>query len=713
MSLNIKVILIWTWLTHVMLKKLFLLGILSLSLILLSNNASAQSNESLTFSSKSTIVGEHFNGGMMWIAIEGDKVTTIAQWTLGRSLIHSNILPSSECESPYSICLEATVTDSQNSAAVKPGDKFIIKVDLENKKQMIVGKSGVLENIEIVLEVNKIYKSSEISTISVSENTRPNILVIVLDDTGFADLAFTGSEISTPNLSSLRNEGKLFTNFHVLPTCSPTRSVLMTGVDNHLNGLGTMTEFTADNQKGMPGYEGHLNDNVITIPQLLQDNGYHTYMTGKWHLAYGAFDPTQDWEKWSRYDPHAKGFEESFTVEIPGGHFSNTPEAPGHIPIATRNGEQVEYPQRYIDDVFTDYMIQFIDKNYGDGKPMFMYLSFWNNHWPIQAPQEYISKYDGVYDVGWDKIREQRFERQKELGLIPQYMELSPRISLVPAWDSLNATQQKQEAKKMEIFAAMLDSLDHNVGRTVDHLKETGEYDNTVIFVFADNGAESTDPTKKVGHDSTTPEEYQTWLNTHYNNDFENWGNGDSFLGIGLGWAQVGNTPLLREKAFQTEGGTRVPMLVKLARTDQESSSNAFSRVADVAATILDYAQVQHPGTDYNGQKIHPMEGKSLKSILDDEAESVYDENDPVGAELFGNSALYKGNWKASIHFFPLGDGMWKLYDLAQDIAEQNDLSDEYPEILDQMIKDYNDYAKRVGVVPPIGLEAPREADTG
>lgn len=687
------------------------LGILVL-LVLNTNTVFAQADESLIFSAKGIVVGEHFTGGTMWTAIEGEQATTIAQWNLGRSLIHSDVMPISDCEPNYSICLEATVTDSQNSAAAKTGDQFIVKIDPENNKQIIVGKSGVLADIEVVLELNKIYRLPEASTISVSEDLRPNILVIVLDDTGFADLAFTGSEIPTPNLDSLRNEGKLFTNFHTLPTCSPTRSVLMTGVDNHLNGLGTMTEFTADNQKGVPGYEGYLNDDVVTIPQLLKDNGYHTYMTGKWHLAYGIADPTQDWEKLSKYDPHARGFEETFSVEIPGSHFTDVGAGPGHIPIATRNGELVEYPQQYIDDVFTDHMIQFIDKNHGDGKPMFMYLAFWNNHWPIQAPQEYIKKYDGVYDIGWDKIREQRFEKQKELQLVPQNMELSPRNGLVPAWDSLNATQQELEAKKMEIFAAMLDSLDNNVGRVITHLKENGDYDNTIIVVFADNGAESTDPTKKALH-STGDVDYEAWLESYYDNSLENLGNGNSFIGIGLGWAQVGNTPLLREKGFQTEGGTRVPMIVKLAGENQESTSNAFSRVADVAATVLDYAQVQHPGIDYNDQKIHPMDGKSLKPILEGNDQTIYADDEPVGAEFVGNSVLYKGDWKASRHLPPMGDGNWKLYNLSEDIAEQNDLSDEYPEILDQMIKDYDDYAIKVGVVPPIGLDIPREADTG
>jgi arylsulfatase len=235
-----------------------------------------------------------------------------------------------------------------------------------------------------------------------------------------------------------------------------------------------------------------------------------------------------------------------------------------------------------------------------------------------------------------------------------------------------------------------------------------------MIIVFADNGAESSDPTKKVLHSSGDSEmDFEKWLHATYDNSFENWGNGNSMIGIGLGWAQVGNTPLLREKGYETEGGIRVPMLVKLPGKDQETSSDAFSRVTDVAVTILDYAQVQHPGTTYNDQQIHPIEGKSLRPILDDGAQRVYEEDEPVGAELFGNSALYKGNWKASKHVPPFGDGNWKLYNLADDIAEQNDLSAEYPEMLDQMIKDYDEYAKRVGVIPPIGLEIPREADTG
>lgn len=658
--------------------------------------------EPTTFRAKGTVTGEHFNGGRIWTSINGDMATTITQWSLGRALIHSNVIPSTECESSFTICLEATITDVKNSAAVKQGDKFLIAIDPENNKQIITGKIGFLENTPVVVTLDKIY--SQVIHETTAKDTRPNILVVVLDDTGFADLAFTGGEIPTPTLDSLRTEGKLFTNFHTLPTCSPTRSVLMTGVDNHLNGLGTMVEVMAENQKGKPGYEGYLNDNVVTIPQLLKDSGYHTYMTGKWHLAYGGLDPKQNWEKWSKYDPHARGFEETFSVELPGGHFSNLGLNSGHIPIALRNGQEVDYPQQYIDDVFTNNMIQFMDKNQGDGKPMFMYLAFWNNHWPIQAPQEYIKKYEGKYDAGWDKIREQRFERQKELGLFPENTTLTPRYPMVPAWDSLNATEQKQQAKKMEIYAAMLDSLDHNLGQVIDHLKQTGQYDNTIIFVFADNGAEASDPTKVAAH-GADPVEYRHYADTRFNNTVSNWGNSDSVLGIGLGWSQVGNTPLFREKGLQTEGGTRVPMIVKLTGKNAESSSDAFSRVADVPSTILDYAQVEHPGTTYNGHQIHPMEGKSLRPILEGTANAVYGENEPVAAELFGNSAVYKGNLKALLLAPPTTDGKWRLYDLSQDVGEQNDISAKYPDKLDEMIKDYNDYAKRVNIVTPEGFD--------
>lgn len=674
----------------------------------------AQQSADSNFASKGkTAYSSHFPGIIIWTQIKGSDGTFVFHGLDDELVVlRTTLTPSGECDQGL-FCYDSTVNKAKNSQAIQVGDTFKITIDTATNTENVSFLSGFLENVDVKISLTKIKtKPIPVITETDTKEKRPNILVVVLDDTGFADLAFTGSEVPTPNLDSLRKEGKLFTNYHVLPTCSPTRSVLMTGVDNHLIGFGTMAEALVDNQKGKPGYEGYLNDSVATIPQLLQDNGYHTYMTGKWHLAYGAFDPTKDWEKWTRYDPHARGFEETLSIEIPGSHFTNLGEGPGHVPIATRNGEQVDYPQEYIDDVFTDYMIEFMDKNHGDGKPMFMYLAFWNNHWPIQAPQEYIKKYDGVYDIGWDKIREQRFEKQKELGLIPQDLELPSRNSLVPAWDSLNATQQEQEAKKMEIFAAMLDSLDNNVGRAVNHLKEIGEYDNTMIIVFADNGAESTDPTKKV-LDSPEGLDFDTWLETTYDNNFENWGNENSMIGIGLGWAQVANTPLYREKGFETEGGTRVPMVIKLPYDNEESSTNAFSRVMDVSATILDYTVIEHPGTTYNGNQIHPIEGKSLRPILESDAQRIYDEDEPVGAELFGNSALYKGDWKILKLVPPMGDGKWNLYNLAEDVREQNDLSEEYPDLLEEMIKDYEEYAKRVGVVPPEGLYIPRESGTG
>ena len=688
-------------------ESIFLILTLVFSLITI-NPVLAESQTS--FFAKGIVTGEHFENAVMWTGIKDTEGIFINQWELGRTKIHTTLSPMETCEPEYKICKNAIVVESTNSAAVSVGDRFTIKIDSENKKQVITGIEGFLENVDIVIDFTKIYDRTNYKSVSYTD-TRPNILLVVLDDVGFADLSITGSEIPTPTFDSLRNEGKLFTNFHTLPTCSPTRSVLMTGVDNHLNGLGTMTEMMAPNQIDQPGYEGYLNDDVVTVPQLLQDHGYHTYMTGKWHLSYGAFDPTDNWEKWLEYSPHARGFEETFSVELPGSHFTDIGLNEGHIPVALRNNEVVDYPQTYIDDVFTDYMIEFINKNESDEKPMFMYLSFWNAHYPIQAPEDYIKKYEGMYDAGWDVIREQRLEKQKELGLISQEMVLPPRNDWIPAWDALNATQQKQESKKMEIYAAMIDSIDDNLGRVVDHLKAIDQYDNTVIFVFADNGAEATDPTK-VGH-GADPKTYHQWLENTYNNEFPNWGNGDSYLGIGAGWAQVGNNPLFREKGYQTEGGTLVPMIVKIPEQNFHSKTDAFSRVADVSATILDYAQIQHSGEMYNGQKIYPMNGKSLKPILDGDLEKIYGDDEPIGSELFGNSALYKGDWKALYLDPPMGDGTWKLFNLAQDRGEQNNLSTQNPEKLDELIRDYEDYAKRVGVITPEGLEIHVESDIG
>jgi len=541
------------------------------------------------------------------------------------------------------------------------------------------------------------------------EDTRPNILLIVLDDVGYSDLGFTASEISTPVMNSLANSEIFMTNYHVSPTCSPTRAMMLTGVDNHQAGLGTMNEFRTDNQIGKPGYETYLNYDVVTVSTLLHDAGYHTYMSGKWHLSYGGSvkNIEDDLEEWAKYDPYARGFEETFSVALPGSHFNEIGITYGHTGFYTRNSERVSLPDDfYSANSYTNYLIEMIDQNHGDGKPMFMYLPFWTSHFPLHAPDEYIQKYDGVYDKGWDEIRKERFETQKELGLIPQELELPPRLDAVPSWEELTPEEQKFEAKKMQVFAGMTDVMDYNIGRVIDYLKEIEEYENTLIFIFSDNGAESTDILNKAFH--TDDEElYQEWM-TQFDNSLENIGNETSNISLGLGWAQVGSTPLHREKGYLTEGGTRVPMIVKLPGDSVSLKTNAFSTVMDITPTILDYANVEHPGNFYDGREVHTMDGKSLKPLFESETARIYAEDEPIGMELFGNQALFKGDWKALLLVPPFGDTEWRLYNLNEDVRELNDLSSEYPELLEEMIMDYDDYAERVGVIPPEGLEVPR-----
>jgi len=537
------------------------------------------------------------------------------------------------------------------------------------------------------------------------EDKRPNILVILLDDVGFSDLGFTAGEIDTPVMNSLAENEILLTNFHVSPTCSPTRAMMLTGVDNHLNGLGTMAEHLAKNQEGVPGYETYLNYNVVTAPTLLRDAGYNTFMTGKWHLSYGHTmnTSTTDFDAWAKYDPYARGFSETFTAVVPGGHMGIHQSLPGIDAIYNRNGEKVELPDDFwTAKAYTAYMIDFIDMHHNDGKPMYMYLAFWESHWPLQVPQEYIDKYDGVYDKGWDEIRKERFELQKELGLIDPNMELPPRLDEIPSWDELTPVEQAIQAKKMQVFAGMTDAMDENIGRLIQHLKNIGEYDNTLIFIFSDNGAEAVD-SSKLGVTGEEADVFIHWL-SRFDNSLENIGAEDSYVSLGLGWAQVGSTPLHREKRFTTEGGTLAPMIVKLPNNSVNQKSHAFSHVVDITPTILDYADVEHPGNYYDGRDINPLTGKSLRPLLEGKTDRIYGDDEPFGAELFGNRALYKGNWKILYTMPPIGDETWQLFNLAKDIRELNDLSNQFPEKLQELINDYNEYAERVGIIHPEGF---------
>ncbi|MBW2172859.1 MAG: arylsulfatase, partial [Deltaproteobacteria bacterium] len=508
---------------------------------------------------------------------------------------------------------------------------------------------------------------------------------IVADDLGYSDIGAFGGEIASPTLDALAKEGLQFTNFHVLPTCSPTRSVLFSGIDNHRAGVGTMGEVKTPEMEGHPGYVGHLNFEVAALPEVLKANGYHTYMAGKWHLGHEE-----------ETSPHARGFEETFILAPGGGsHWSDRkPLSPPQTMIYRRNGKVVEslpkdfYSTRY----YTDILLQWIKQNHGDGNPFFAYLSYTAPHDPLHAPKEYIDKYRGKYDDGWDLLREKRLQRLKDLGIIHKNARPFPRLASVKAWDEMSPKERREAARDMEVYAAMIDYMDEQIKRVFDYLKEVGEYDNTMIIFFSDNGANGAMPTAYPGY----TDEY---LNS-FDNSLENRGLVNSFIETGPGWAQASMTPSRMFKSFTAEGGIRTPFLVKTPGkvANAGTMNHSFFHVRDIMPTILDLAGVAH-SEEFEGRKVRPLQGKSVLELLEGKADSPYAEASQVGYELFGLKAFFVGDWKILLMPHPFGTGEWELYNIKQDPAEMNDLSSEYPEKIKEMVALWEQYKKDNGVL--------------
>lgn len=515
-------------------------------------------------------------------------------------------------------------------------------------------------------------------------DARPNLILIVADDLGLGDIGSFGSEIETPNIDSLAAQGSRLTSFHSLPTCSPTRSVLLTGVDNHLNGMGTMAEDRLPHHQSLPGYVGHLNQDVVTVARLLQDSGYHTYMTGKWHLG---FEPP--------LRPHSRGFEHTFALlNGTANHFND--QGPNAVqPRATysRNGQVVDRPEGYSSELFTGQMLQLIEANKEDGQPFFAYLSFTAPHWPLQAPEITIEKYMGRYDSGWDAIREQRFQRLKKLGLIPEDLQLPGRLPEVPAWSDLSPDEQRNEAKKMAIYAAMVDNLDANVGRLIQYLKDIGQYDNSVIMFMSDNG---TDP-----YDRSERGIYREFFAANnYDNSYQNMGAGNSYPFYGPGWAQAGSVHQSYYKFLPTEGGMRTPFILRLPGVSGEGRTmDAFVSVLDITPTLLDLAEVKHLRTSYKERKVYTPTGRSMLPYLKGDEDALYGADEPVSFELFGHASVFMGNWKAVRIRAPWGDNSWSLFNLESDPAEQIDLSAFEPEQLAVLTTAYEQYRTANGVI--------------
>jgi arylsulfatase A-like enzyme len=525
-------------------------------------------------------------------------------------------------------------------------------------------------------------------------DARPNIVLIVADDMGYADMGAFGGEIRTPNLDTLAQQGVRFTNFYTSTTCSPTRSMLFSGTDNHIAGLGNMDELLAPNQRGAPGYEGVLNDRVVAFPQLLKDAGYHTYMVGKWHLG-----------KAPERIPAARGFERDFSILQGGGSYFDDTGINARSPksIFTRDGKYVaKLPRKYYaTQEFTDTMIEFIESNRGDEKPFFAYVAHQAPHDPYHLPKKWMRRYSTQYDQGWDIIRKQRVKRMIEMGIIPEGTQPAERMWFLPQATNLAPGARAMAARKMELYAAMVENMDHHIGRLMNYLKSIGEYDNTLFVFCSDNGAEGSDLGALMrGRKGSL--NYLFYAMNWSQTDPNAWGRPESYASAGAAWAQVSAAPFRLYKGWLAEGGIRSPLVVSGAgvRLPAGRINNGLMHVMDVAPTLLDIAGVDHPSR-YKGREVVPPQGKSWKAMLAGETESARGSEEWLGWELWGNRAIRKGNWKLMWLWKPMGIEDWELYDLSKDPGETQDVGDQYPEKKKELLALWDEYVKTNNVILP------------
>jgi arylsulfatase A-like enzyme len=583
---------------------------------------------------------------------------------------------------------------------------------------------------------------------------QPNILLIQADDMGYSDLGCMGSEIATPNLDQLAGNGRILTNHHTGTVSAIQRAMLMSGTDHHLVGLGTMGP-PGDERTGLPGYETYLNDRALSVADLLQDAGYHTYIAGKWHL--GSATPTDGDPKAVGKSPDQWGFERSYTVlaGFAKNHFGYEPEG---SKAWTEDGNYVRPPNGVHSATnITNKLLEYVDSNVGDGKPFFAYATYISPHWPLQVPEPWLSMYADKYDVGYHAIREARIARQRELGILPEGADaapLTPETLVAPPgvsgtnyinpfntvgagytayhpgvidkdWASLSDLEKKAQARYMEIYAGMVTHMDAEVGRLIQHLKDIGEYDNTFIIFHSDNGADGwpMDATKDpaVWDEKMAQEPAYSALGT----ETPPAGATQRGLQYGQRWAQVSNTPLSRSKGFQTEGGIRTPAIVKAPGQKKGFPFyDKFTHSVDEFATLLEVAGAHAPCEEapenidpvtgenlnegmllYEGRTVHPPVGHSFFKVTKSATRSSI-QHEAFGTETYGRAAVYSadGKWKISWTepAFGCTDGHWELFNIAKDPGEVHDLAEKKPEIVAELVEEWVAYLDRTGAVEPL-----------
>lgn len=534
---------------------------------------------------------------------------------------------------------------------------------------------------------------------------QPNILIVLVDDLGYSDAQPYGGEANMPNLQKLADNGVLFRHSYTSSLCAPSRSMLLTGVDNHQNGLGVMPPFHSTNQLKQPGYEGFLNDNVVTLAEVLKDNGYHTYMAGKWHLGFPK-------DK----HPIQQGFERSFAY-IGGGtsHWADMKplsQAESATNFYVEDDHVIEQlpADFYSSTYYADKLIEYLDSQQ-DSAPFFAYFALTAPHDPLHVPDQWINNYQGVYDDGYQVVKTRRLKRMKALGLLdttkPLYAKKLPDKVRFGDWDSLTEEEKRTEARTMEIYTAMIENIDFELGRVLSKIEQQGKLDNTIVFFLSDNGA---NPKKPWFYPPNTKE----IIDQNFDNRYENMGKPGSFISIGEAWAEVANTPLSYFKLTSYEGGTKTPLVVSGANI-QKAGINHHDRlhISDIMPTVLELTGIERPSV-VNGKPLAPLYGKSYAKILLGQTDQPLRSNDDtIAFEMIECKSLIKGDWKVLYEMPPYGDGKhWHLYHLVDDELEQQDLATQYPDKLRELVTEWERYALAVGYVPSNGDYLLRHFDT-
>lgn len=520
----------------------------------------------------------------------------------------------------------------------------------------------------------------------------PNIVILLADDWGFSDVGSFGAAFATPNIDALAQAGMRFSNFHVAGSCSPTRAMLQTGVMNHRAGLGNMPETIPDEHRGKPGYDTVMNHRVVTIAQLLKAAGYRTYLTGKWHLGSDA----------TRL-PHARGYDRAFSLADAGADNFEQRPIEGMYAKAnwTENGKAAVLPKDYYSSRFVvQRMIDYIDADRASGKPFFASVNFLANHIPIQAPDSDIARYSAMYKQGWTALRRARAQRAEALGIMPANTPMV-RMATTADWKKLDRDERAAAVRVMQAYAAMATAMDREVGRLVDHLKRSGDYDNTIFVFMSDNGAEPINPFATLRN--------RLYLDMEYDLSTANIGRRNSFTALGPSWASAAVSPLAGYKFSAAEGGIRVPLIIAWpghAGVRGGSISDAFAHVTDIVPTLTELAGVPVHKGQWQGKSVEPVTGRSLVPILAGGTAGVHGDT-PLGYELSGNSALFRGDLKLVRNLPPTGDGQWRLFDIKRDPGETHDLAAEMPDRFAAMQADYTAFAKANGVLAmPAGYTA-------